>query len=207
MKEIENLIQYRPDEGHAYNFIDRTGVKYGRVTVLGLAGYIFNKQNKRRLVWSAICECGNNFHVRGNDLVTGQIKSCGCLKREATILFNKTNKTKVMYNTFSAVWQSYKRGAIERGLNFNLSKKQFYDLSQKDCFYCGQKPSQVRKPRYKGKYSSYIYNGIDRMNSQLGYDISNCVPCCGVCNKMKSNHTFKDFIEKIKAILLIHDKP
>lgn len=204
MKPIENLIEYRSDDKHAYNFKDRTGHKYGRVTVQRLAGYIYNKHHKRIIIWDVICECGKKFYVRGNDLVTGQIKSCGCQKREATILFNKTTKTKVMYNTFSAVWQSYRRGAIERGLDFNLSKKQFYDLTQKDCYYCGQRPSQIRKPRYKGKYSSYIYNGIDRVNSKSGYDMHNCVPCCGVCNKMKSNHSFAYFIEKIKEILLKH---
>jgi hypothetical protein len=46
-----------------------------------------------------------------------------------------------------------------------------------------------------GKYlSQYVYNGLDRKNSQKGYTIRNVVPCCGVCNHAKHTMNYKDFI-------------
>jgi hypothetical protein len=39
-----------------------------------------------------------------------------------------------------------------------------------------------------------VYNGIDRVKPDAGYIPSNCVPCCGVCNFMKRNHTYREFL-------------
>jgi hypothetical protein len=33
-------------------------------------------------IWQCQCECGNIAEVRGNDLRTGNTKSCGCLQTE-----------------------------------------------------------------------------------------------------------------------------
>lgn len=200
MKKVENYVPCKEGDKRAFNFINLVGKKFNLLTVIEFKGYILNKNNKRRVVYLTKCDCGNQLLVRGNDLKTNSIKSCSCHKRKQTILFNKTTKTKVAYNTFSAVWQSYKKGAKDRGLEYNLSKKIFYDLTQGNCYYCGTAPKQERKPRCKGKLNSYIYNGIDRKDSVLGYTVENCVPCCGICNKMKSSLSISDFIEKIEKI-------
>ena len=52
------------------------------------------------------------------------------------------------------------------------------------CFYC-EKFSENRS-----------YCGIDRVDNDIGYILSNCVSCCSNCNDIKSNSTFKQ-IEKI----------
>jgi hypothetical protein len=41
---------------------------------------------------------------------------------------------------------------------------------------------------------SYEYNGIDRLNNNLGYCISNSVPCCRWCNYSKNNRTESEFL-------------
>ena len=58
-------------------FIDLTGKKFGRLTVL-------EKLNKRgnEWYWKCQCDCGNIKEVRGVCLREGTIKSCGCLKKE-----------------------------------------------------------------------------------------------------------------------------
>ena len=43
-------------------------------------------------------------------------------------------------------------------------------------------------------------NGIDRVDSKLGYTIGNTVPCCAICNKMKNNFTLEVFKDKISKI-------
>ena len=51
-----------------------------------------------------------------------------------------------------------------------------------------------------GEFDVIYVNGVDRVNSDLGYEIENCVPCCYRCNSMKmdtSLNEFKDHITKV----------
>ena len=54
------------------------------------------------------------------------------------------------------------------------------------------------KIRQQGK--PFPTNGIDRMNNNIGYEISNVVPCCSVCNKMKSSLSKEEFLTQICKI-------
>lgn len=56
---------------HRSTFIDRTGHRYGKLTVLGSAG------DKK---WLCRCDCGNEIIVRSCNLSNGNTKSCGCLR-------------------------------------------------------------------------------------------------------------------------------
>ena len=60
-------------------FIDLTGNKYGRLTVIKR---VENQGNKS--MWQCLCDCGNVKNVRADSLKNGNIKSCGCLLREET---------------------------------------------------------------------------------------------------------------------------
>jgi hypothetical protein len=71
-----------------------------------------------------------------------------------------------------------KYNAHQRGFIFTITEKQFESLVKSDCAYCGLKGG-----------------GIDRVDSQLGYIISNCVPCCRYCNSSKRDLTLIRFIE------------
>lgn len=60
-------------------FIDLTGKKYFRLTVMG--------QHKKRdrtnkILWDCICECGTESVVLGLNLAGGRVKSCGCYGNE-----------------------------------------------------------------------------------------------------------------------------
>lgn len=55
-------------------FIDMSGEKYGRLTVLE---YLSDKQK-----WLCVCSCGNNHEVPRDYLVYGKTRSCGCLDYE-----------------------------------------------------------------------------------------------------------------------------
>lgn len=61
-------------------FIDLTGRQFGRLTVIGKAGY---KKNKT-IVWICQCSCGNVIERPGIYLTCGDTKSCGCYNSEAT---------------------------------------------------------------------------------------------------------------------------
>lgn len=64
-------------------FIDLTGDKYGKLTVLSRVP----KTNP--IKWECLCECGNKTIVRGCNLRSGNTTSCGCVD-----MSNKLNKAK-----------------------------------------------------------------------------------------------------------------
>jgi hypothetical protein len=59
---------------------DMIGKTCGRLTVIRY----FDVTGRRMHRWLCQCECGSQTVVRGSELRTGGIRSCGCLKRERT---------------------------------------------------------------------------------------------------------------------------
>ena len=55
------------------NFIDRTGQRFSRLTVLSRA------PSKNRVRWFCRCDCGKDTVVTGDNLKSGEVQSCGCL--------------------------------------------------------------------------------------------------------------------------------
>lgn len=58
-------------------FKDLTGKKFGKLTVLG---YVRADEKSRMSFWDTVCECGNTKIVRGSRLISGETKSCGCIR-------------------------------------------------------------------------------------------------------------------------------
>ena len=61
-----------------YNFIDLTGKKFGRLTVIKRVG----SNKKRQALWLCKCKCGKLTKTSTYSLKSGKTKSCGCLQRE-----------------------------------------------------------------------------------------------------------------------------
>lgn len=59
------------------NFIDLTGRRFGRLTVIARA-----PNHKKQTVWSCACDCGKTVAVQGGHLRAGKILSCGCYRQE-----------------------------------------------------------------------------------------------------------------------------
>jgi len=82
-------------------------------------------------------------------------------------------------------YASYKRGAIQRNIEWELSFEEFLLFYHKTCNYCGDEINGI---------------GIDRINNNIGYNIKNCIPCCTICNIMKNNLELNFFINHINKI-------
>ena len=81
----------------------------------------------------------------------------------------------------------------------SCGKKEFTKLIEQPCYYCGQPPDTVRKANSTS--SNFILaNGIDRIDSQLGYTCDNVVSCCPRCNRIKGNLNQTYFILHIIKI-------
>lgn len=55
--------------------VDRTGQRFGKLTVLGQAG----RNALKKVLWKCRCDCGNEAVVVAGSLVTGNTESCGCV--------------------------------------------------------------------------------------------------------------------------------
>jgi len=74
--------------------------------------------------------------------------------------------------------------AMARGIKVFLTKKDYIALLQQPCFYCGGKAT-----------------GLDRMDNKDDYHFHNCVPCCGVCNRIKADlFDYEDAFVMINAV-------
>ncbi len=137
-------------------------------------------------------DCGTNLDRFVLGLRDKKVQRCEqCYEKMRTVEENRERdernyKAERKKNT-EPHYRLYKKGACQRNLWFDLTIDQFTKLVNKPCFYC----------------NTYIDNeviGIDRIDSELGYSLENCVPCCDICNFMKNDMNVKDFLTHISKI-------
>ena len=117
--------------------------------------------------------------------VRAHIKSKGL-----TIGVGSSNKRRALPQedaTVNSVVRTYRRGAIQRGLTFDITRDQIRDIMFQPCNYCGR--TRVNPG------GGYPYNGLDRRDNSLGYTLQNTVSCCGMCNRVKSDLSEEDFLK------------
>jgi len=146
--------------------------------------------NNRRYI-KVQCTCGSICSVRmESDTLTRSCKKCGQIKKRSTY----TKKTKE--SLYKRLYQQYTRGATIRKYSFEISFTDFKELVIKNCYYCNELPTNLLKQNYR----SILYNGLDRVDNELGYTNNNVVTCCGWCNQMKNKYHADLFLKKIKTI-------
>jgi hypothetical protein len=141
--------------------------------------------------WFCECDCGETKWVLRASLTGGWTKSCGCLEKEC-------RKDSFGEAAYKVIFRSYINSAKARKLEFLLTDEQFRKFITSRCYYCNSEPSQISHARNLN--GDFIYNGIDRLNPDIGYMIDNCVSCCKKCNYAKlamSKEEFLDLVYKI----------
>jgi hypothetical protein len=176
-----------------YYHKNEVGNKYGKLLVIQEAG-----RSRNELLWECRCDCGNTIYVIGSSLRKGVTRSCGCLKYEYYRSVKGVKRSADGHSATTKLFTAYKIAAKRRGLEFSLSREQFVTICKSKCHYCGCEPYQVRHEDKCG--DEFIYNGIDRVNNDLGYIMGNVVAACGVCNCMKRHHSFDFFKKQISKI-------
>jgi 5-methylcytosine-specific restriction endonuclease McrA len=159
------------------------GQTFNRLTVIRF--HNFDSSQQAAKLWLCKCACGKEVTVRTNALVTGRTKSCGCWRKESRMLEPGIGMR-------NHLLQIYKAAAKRRGHSWELVNEQFDVLTQGDCHYCGEPPSDRKhSSRFNGACRC---NGIDRKNNTKGYVFENCVSACWSCNRMKGTMPYDKFI-------------
>jgi hypothetical protein len=116
--------------------------------------------------------------------------------------YNKAYRLRHPNKSIGPLYETYRQGAEKRKLSFNLPFRVFQDLIGSDCFYCGAKAFRERSScdLYPGSSKMVRWNGIDRVENNVGYELGNCVACCSRCNRMKMDMSIGDFFIQISRI-------
>ena len=211
------------------SLIDLTGKKFGRWTVLYRGDTRSTPSGQSKTVWHCRCECGEEKDVDACNLTSGASQSCGCLQKDSILidlskrvydddgnliqklcpccqkfvnisLFSKNKRRADSYNEYcnnclkyhpKKRYDHYKSNAKGRGLCFDISIDEFRNITSKPCVYCGE---------FSTYFNNLGINGIDRINSSVGYVSNNVIPCCETCNKMKSDYDVNKWIDKVIKI-------
>ena len=144
---------------------DLTGKKFGRLEVIGV-----DPDCGRKTYYYCRCECGNTKRVRGDSLMNGAIKSCGCLKREQDAINLTANHShnanrKRLYD----IWYGMKRRC------YDPKDKRYECYGGRGVTVCDEWKNDFACFLDWAMSSGYDDNlTIDRINNDGNYSPENC---------------------------------
>jgi hypothetical protein len=140
--------------------------------------------------------CTNEFPIEyyfGNKEISEELtltcRNCREQNNKQNIKRDKQHRRDATRKSINVQYTEYKKNAKNRSIDFYITKDQYKEIIKKECNYCGTIDID------KG------FNGLDRLNSRLSYDIDNVVSCCIMCNYMKRTDLPNIFITKVKNII------
>lgn len=173
------------------------GKVFNKIKILD---YSHNEINRR--YYKVLClRCNETSNMRSDrfNLKTQKLNCCSKCRQNLAI---ESSKSRISPETvYNLLYCSYRSNAISRNLEFNLTKKDFKNIINKNCYYCNAEPVESASSKiYNNSNTVVKHNGIDRIDNNLGYYVDNCVSCCTTCNMMKKKLSVDDFINHIKLI-------
>ncbi|MCC7667464.1 hypothetical protein [Liquorilactobacillus satsumensis] len=153
-------------------FINRTGKRYGRLTVINR---IPHEKYEKCPLWLCQCDCGNKIVVPSNRLVSGNTKSCGCIHSEQLAKRNKLNGThhgshSRLYN----VWHSIQQRCYDK------NRKDYKNYGGRGIAMCDEWKHDFGAFKEWALNNGYDFNAsymkctIDRINVNGSYNPNNC---------------------------------
>lgn len=137
------------------------------------------------------CFCGKEKIIRKDHLISGKIKSCGCKQSELSTKTKRKrySKSKLLkpdnYGAKKALYTRYLWQIKNKIPENNATLDEFIKVAQGNCVYCGKGPDKYA--RNSNSQSKFLYTGVDRKDSNKGYNHDNIVSCCTECNRVKNN--------------------
>jgi hypothetical protein len=210
------MMKKRKTPSHRLEAANKTiGKKYGNLTVLEILG----PNEHHKIIAECLCDCGNKCQKRLSELIDEkrQIKRhCGCMGRNIDPAdIRKASALGVQKMIELGIAEKDPKIATAKevfyfyGKDGDLSFEQFLQLSQQNCFYCEVPPSNCRNSYLDGRRHPtperirdgyFTYNGLDRVDSDMGHSYDNVVPACHPCNWAKSDKSQQEFIDWVVKV-------
>lgn len=141
--------------------LDRTGQRFGMLTVKSLFSYI--NYNSR---WLCLCDCGNETIVSGSNLQAGHTTSCGCY---ALSVLKKRSVTHGMTKTDTYICWAHIKARC-----YNPKEKSYEKYGGRGIMMCDEWLNDF--PRFladMGERPSKLHT-IERIDVNGNYEPSNC---------------------------------
>jgi|ERR1035437_66929 hypothetical protein len=175
------------------------GQKFNYLTVISSIQKYDDLGRKIGKNWLCICDCGKERIVGTQALIHNVLYSCGC--KAYSNITHGNRKYEEIEASFRAKVSTHKAQANFKNIEWDLTYNEAILLLKSNCHYCGRKPNKSynlyngrRKfLEHKNKYE-ILCNGIDRIDSNIGYIKNNVVPCCKICNFAKNDLPYDKFI-------------
>ena len=142
---------------------DLTNQRFGRLTAVRPAG----KTRGGTMLWECVCDCGEKHIARSAGLRSGDVMSCGCLRREMTA--KKRTVHGLRHTRLYHVWQGMKARCLnERG-------KSYHNYGGRGIKVCDEWLND-----FQAFYDWAMANGyrddlsIDRIDVNGNYEPNNC---------------------------------
>lgn len=166
-------------------WVNMSGKVFGNLTVL--EDHIKKGNN---YYWLCECWCGIRKRIFAGSLTSGNSKTCGCgLKKEKHLNGQWTGHMEIS----GTIWGVIRRNAVARNLEFSISIEESYNLYLKQNRMCAISglPISFKSPRTAS---------LDRINSNIGYNIENVQWINADINRMKWDFSQEYFLKMCKLI-------
>jgi hypothetical protein len=165
------------------NFINLTGKRFGRLTVLSLC------KSGRHTTWNCICDCGKSIITRSDALRSGHTQSCGCYNRDISKITSCRHGVYQADKRLYHIWKGIKRRCNNK--RYKYYKGRGIQLCQE-----WQDPMNFYHWAINHGYAEGLQ--IDRIDNDGNYCPENCrwvTAKQNSCNR--SNNKFILFQEKL----------
>lgn len=150
-------------------FKDLTGQIFDRLFVIGISRKV-QSGKRERYYWKCQCQCGNEKEVRTDCLISGSVRSCGCLKLEQDNINLTAFHRHKLSNT--RLWHIY-YGILHRC--YNCKDKRYKDYGGRGIEVCQEWRNSFdcfAEWAQKMRYADGLQ--IDRINNNGNYEPTNC---------------------------------
>lgn len=147
--------------------INLVGERYGRLTVVE-----FDRLQNHKTYWKCVCDCGLTVIATGNNLRSGNTKSCGCLHREKATEVGRQNATHGESHSKRTRLYTIWCGMRQRCSNPNRAAYKLY--GGKGVKVCDEwsNYSDFKDWATSNGYADNL--SIDRIDPSKGYSPDNC---------------------------------